>query len=141
MPKVAGRVLSLKDDGGKRIVTVQLNAKVPKIGALVEIKWGARRSLPQNALYWTFLTWLIDHGGMKEQGHFSPEGLHLSLKEHFLSEKIFDKGKFKAIEEATTTDLTKAEFSEYFDKINEFMKDFFEIDTTPFWKDHEDYAL
>lgn len=136
MPRVKARVLSLKTEQSRIIATLELNEKIPAIGTIVTVKWGSMRSLPQNSLYWLFLTWCIDHG-LKEHGHMTPEALHLDLKAHFLSEKIFDKGQFKAIDEATTTTLTKSEFSDYFTKVDEFMQTFFELDTQPFWEEKE----
>ncbi len=137
MPKVKGKVLSLRTENAQFIATIQLNEKIPKIGETVTIKWGSTRTLAQNALYWVYLDWIINEGGLKNQGHFSPEALHLDLKAHFLSEKIMDKGKFKAIEEATTTTLGKSEFGEYFDKCDKFFQEFFNINTAEFWSGKE----
>ena len=135
MPKVSGKVMGSKiDESGRFLATVQLNGQLPKKGEAVTVKWGSTRSLAQNRLYWLYLSWIISDGGLKDQGHFSPEALHLDLKTHFLSEKTFEKGVFTAIESATTTQLNKVEFGEYFEKVDEFMKEFFQIDTAPFWE-------
>lgn len=134
MPKVIGKVIATKvEDDGRMLAKVQLNGKLPQVGENIVVKWGSTRSHSQNSLYWLYLTWIIDNG-LKEHGHFSVEALHENLKEHLLSEKIFDRGKFKAIESATTTTLNKAEFGEYFDKVDEFIKDFFGLDTGVFWQ-------
>ena len=120
MPKVTAKVLAVKtDEQGRYLAKLQFNEKLPRKGEIVSCKWGSVRSLPQNSLYWVFLSWLIKDAGLKDQGHFSPEALHLDLKAHILSDKIFDKGKFKAIEEASTAELTKGEFSEYFTRVDE----------------------
>ena len=137
MPKCKAKVLASKIIDGMMLAKIRLDGKMPKKGEIVNVKWGATRSLQQNALYWVFLTWCIEYGGLKDQGHFSPEALHLDLKKYFLSEKIFDKGKFKAIEEATTTMLDKVLFGEYIDKVNMFMIDFFQCNTNEFWKEYE----
>jgi hypothetical protein len=142
MPLTKAKVLVEKtDDRGRLLAVVQFNRQMPKRGETLTCKWGSIRSLPQNALYWKFLSWLINEAGLKEHGHFSEQALHEDMKAHFIAEKIFDKGQFKAIEEATTTQMTKAEFSEYFEKVNQFMADFFHVNTEPFWKEYrENYA-
>ncbi len=138
MPKVKAKVRSHKIEDGKLFVTLEFNERIPKIAETVTVKWGAVRTHAQNALYWTFLTWCIDHGGLKRQGHFCPEALHMDLKAFFLSEKTMTKGQFKALDEATTTDLGKAEFGEYMDKVSLFMQEFFQVDTEAFWKENRE---
>ena len=137
MPKVAGKVLATKvEDDGRMLVKAQLNGKLPQVGENIVVKWGSTRSMSQNSLYWLYLSWVIDNG-LREHGHFSPDALHLDLKAHLLSEKIFDRGKFKAIESSTTTTLNKNEFGEYFDKVDEFIREFFGIDTGAFWSTYQ----
>ena len=138
MPKCKAKVLATNiSDQGWLIVQLRFNRQMPKVGEIVTVKWGSIRTVSQNSLYWLYLDWLINHGGLKEHGHFSPEALHQDLKAHFIAEKTFDKGKFKAIEDSTTTDLTKSEFGEYFTKVDEFMLSFFNISTDEFWSDYE----
>lgn len=141
MPKIRGCVQRLTLQEGKYIAVIALDQKVAKIGSVVTIKWGSVRNGQQNRLYWAFLTWCIKEGRLgEEHGHFSPDGLHQDLKAYFLAEKIFTKGQFKSIESAddlTTTDLTKSEFSEYFQKVQDFMREFFKIDVAAFSEDKE----
>lgn len=137
MPRVKARILTADIKDGKIIASLQFDARCPKPGNYVDVKWGSERTRSQNSLYWVFLDWLIRHGGLQDQGHFSAEALHIDLKTHFLAEKIMTKGKFKAVEEPTTTDLGKNEFSEYMDKVDHFMQEFFGINTKPFWDEKE----
>lgn len=137
MPKVAAKVLATKEQDGKLLAKIQLDGKLPPSGERITVKWGSTRSLPQNSLYWLFLNWIINEGKLKDHGHYDPQALHMDLKAHFLAEKVFDKGKFKAIETASTAMMNKSEFGEYFDKVDKFMSEFFQIDTSPFWDEYE----
>ena len=135
--KVSGKVLNTNIENGMMIAQIQLNGKLPHKGEYVVLKWGSNRTLDQNKMYWKYLSWLIDEAGLRDQGHFSPEALHIDLKTYILAEKIFDKGQFKAIEEASTATLTKSEFSEYFNRVDEVVQEIFGIDTHQFFEDYE----
>lgn len=138
MPKVKARVRSHKIEDGRLFVTLEFNERIPKISELVTVKWGVTRSLAQNALYWKYLSWLIEHGGLKEHGHFDPQALHENLKAHFLAEKIMQKGQFVAIEEGSSAILDKSEFGEYFTKCDHFVQEFFGISTQAFWDEYKE---
>ena len=138
MPRVAGKVLAVKVQDGAMLAKVQMNGRLPPQGTIISVKWGSRRSIEQNALYWVYLTWLINEAGLRDQGHFSVEALHIDLKTHILAEKIFDQGKFKAIEDASTADLNKTEFAEYMTRVDEVVQETFGIDTAPFWQEYRD---
>lgn len=123
------KVLTVKGN----IVTMKVDG-VLKADEIVTIKTGEPRRLQQNNLYWAFLSWLIKVGGLKEHGHFSPEGLHQSVRSHFLDTKQLSKGIFKIVERGSTTDLNTKEFGEYIETVDKFVVDFFGIDTSPFWE-------
>ncbi len=141
MPKVQALVQKVDIQGGQLLGTLQFNARIPKRGEWVTVKWGSTRTMAQNALYWKYLSWLIDHGGLKEHGHFDPQALHENLKAHFLAEKVMTKGEFVPVEEPSTTLLGKADFGEYFTKCDQFFRDFFEVNTQPFWDQYEENKI
>lgn len=140
--KVLDTKTDTKDGKTRLLALLQCDRKLPPKKMLVDLHFGAKRSIQQNSFYWVYLNFLINDCDLKSQGHFDPQAFHLDLKAHFLAEKIMDKGKFKAIEEGTTTTLNKVEFGEYLEKIDNWICDFFKVDTHGFWKTYiEDYKV
>ncbi len=138
MPKVRAKVLNTrKDEQGRLLAQLQFNNKIPSSGEIVSVKWGAVRSLAQNAFLWKYYSWLIEDAGLKEQGFFCPEALHASLKAKFLADKIMSKGEWKIIEEGSSATLSKSEFSSYMEKVDNFVCEFFEISTAPFFEEYQ----
>lgn len=133
MPRIKAKVLASKIVDGALLAKIQCNQQLPNVGEIISVKWGSTRTLPQNSLYWVYLNWLIDHAGLREQGHFFADELHGNLKKHLLANP-----KAKEEEDVTTTDLSKSEFSEYFEKVDQFIQEFFGIDTSAFWQEHKE---
>lgn len=131
--KIKAKVLAIKDN----LIKAQVSVAKFRVGDIITISKGGKRSSIQNNLYWAYLTYLVVNH-LRDFGHFCPMGLHESLKQYFLAEKKMERGQWKAIEGATTTELSKTEFAEYIKSIDEFVCDFFKIDTTEFWQDYED---
>lgn len=131
--RIRGKVLATKDN----LIKVEVSELRFKPGDIITIHKGSKRTVSQNSFYWKYLTYLVTTH-LRDHGHFCPMGLHESLKQYFIAEKKMEKGQWKAIEEATTTDLTKSEFSEYIAQIDDFVCDFFKINTSDFFKEYED---
>jgi hypothetical protein len=135
MPKTSGKIIRCLEKDGKVGAVIQFNGKVPRVGEQVTIKWGAVRSNSQNALYWAFLGWLLDAGLKDEYG--TTEELHESLKAAFLSKQ----NSLGLLKIGSTTELGKSEFGEYVDKVNLAMAENCGIDTSEFWKKHEERSF
>lgn len=130
--KVQAKVLATKDN----LIKAEVAQPKFKVGDKVSIVKGSQRTLSQNSFYWCYLTYVIENGA-QEYGHFDPQGLHLSLKQHFLATKSLTKGEWKELEEATTTDLSKSEFAEYMEKVDHFVNETFHVDTSPFFQEYK----
>jgi hypothetical protein len=135
-----GRVTVIQDD--KRAVFVELEEPAHfKINEEVVINKAKKvRTLPQNSLYWVYLTWIVDPNGgdLRSRGYFSVDALHLNIKGWI---KETHPQQFKVDKKFTTTTLTRQEFSQFFDLVNqELFIEFFEIDTSPFWVDYERFG-
>ena len=136
MPKIAGKVIKTKTEGGMFAV-IKFNGKLPPVDAPVIIKWGKTRSLLQNAFYWQYLTFLFNDCRLKDE-YLSVEELHDTFKATFLSKRIICKDGFEIIKVGSTTTLDKLAFGEYLDKIDKAMGQYHNIDTSQFFKDYHD---
>lgn len=114
------KVLKIGQKDGMLLVLLHINERQPEPGTIVSVQWGKKRTTNQNSLYWQFLTWCIEEGGLKEHGHFFPDALHENLKQHLVKE--------------STSDMTTTEFNDYFEKVKMFMKEFFEVDVDSFFQ-------
>lgn len=94
---------------------------------VVIIKKRGKRSLPQNAYYWSCVVKEIQVR-LKELGNdFDADDIHEFLKQKFNKEQVVTKqGELLEIGK-TTTDLNKEEFSIYVDRIREWASDTLEI--------------
>jgi len=132
--KIKARVIKVK--GNK--VLLECNGRPPKEGIIVTIKHGRIRSLKSNALYWLLLNWYIEHGGIKDQGYIDAQELHESLKGRLLCKKVEAKGGFKIIQVGSTADLTMREFSDYMEKCEVLIKEYFGVTASEFWEEYQD---
>ena len=130
MPKLTAKVVKNVEREGKLYTLLRVDRQ-PKLGETVKIKWGATRSNSQNALYWLFLQWLLDAGLKDEYG--TTDELHESLKAAFLSKQ----NSLGLLKIGSTTELGKAEFGEYMEKVNLAMAENCGIDTSSFWSEYE----
>ena len=138
MPKVQGKVVDINTQSGRFIAKIEMNRKVPPQGEHVIVKWGKVRSVDQNSLYWKFLEYLMEDGGLKEQ-YLDKEELHETLKGRFLTTKVKSKSGFDIFKVGSTTDLDKLSFGEYLDKVDKIMVEYCKIDTSSFWKDYKEF--
>jgi hypothetical protein len=106
---------------GKRYLIIA-EKELFRVGEFVTINNRDVRTEPQNKIYWTFLNWCITTE-LHKHGYCWAPALHENLK-HQLGCK-------------TTTDLSKKEFSDWIDKVNHFMLDFFGFDSSVFWEVNE----
>ena len=142
MPRVKAKILSTNiDTQGHFLAQLQFNRKLPPKGVFVDVQWGAKRSLMQNAFYWEYLTFLWKDCNLKEE-YLTIEELHETLKATFLSERFITKSGLEIIKVGSTTNLDKVTFGEYLDKVDKAMVVFHSIDTSSFWATYKkDYAL
>ena len=136
-----GRVTVVQDD--KKAVCIVFDAPVKfKPDEQVNVtRKRKQRTLKQNRMYWAYLTWCIHPAGgnLQEMGHFSTDALHEDIKAWF---KETHKEDFEIIDgKFSTAELDRQAFKRFFDIVNqELMVEFFEIDTSGYWRDYEKYG-
>lgn len=142
MPRVKAKVLSTNIDAqGHFLAHLQFNRKIPPKGTFVDVHWGAKRSLMQNAFYWEYLTFLWEDCNMKEE-YLTIEELHETFKATFLSERIVVKGGLEIIKVGSTTTLDKITFGEYMEKIDKAVTEYLHCNTSDFWATYKrDYSI
>jgi hypothetical protein len=138
VPKVSGKILKTAEKDGKFAAWVQFSGRLPKIGEIVSIKWGKGRSNSQNAFLWLFYGWILEVGGLKDDFDTAEE-LHETMKLAFLSKKIFAKNGQPLTKIGSTTTLNKDEFSQFFEKVNKAVIEYYGVDTSQFLKDYEEF--
>ncbi|MFQ5976109.1 MAG: hypothetical protein ACE5J5_07340 [Candidatus Hydrothermarchaeales archaeon] len=139
--KVKAKVILTDTNSAKKKIILECNDKTPKEGTMVTVSWGRIRSLKQNALYWTLLTWYIEHGGMKDQGYMFPEELHEALKGRLLSHRVEAKGGFETRVIGSTSDLTSDEYMEYIEKCEHLLQEYCGVSAAGFWIEYaQNYA-
>lgn len=89
---------------------------------LIIKQWLKRRTLNQNAYYWTIVRLIGDHTG------FTAEEVHELMKRKFLSYEKQHKNKIYRFTKSTT-DLNIGEFIEYVEKVKQFAIE--ELDIIP----------
>lgn len=135
MSQVKAKVLNSWIENNKFLSKIQVNRKLLPKGIFIDIRYGAKRSLMQNAFMWKFLEFLWDDCNLKEE-YLTVEELHETLKATFLSERVI-KNNLEIIKVGSTTTLNKGEFAEYLNKIDKAMVAFHNIDTSEFWAEYE----
>lgn len=137
MPKIKAKVINTKVSEGKLLALIQCNRTMPKEGEVVTLKWGAVRSQSQNRLYWLYLEWVLEHGGLKDE-YLSTEELHETLKGRFLAKRVKTNFGFDTVVIGSTTELDKVAFGEYMDKVDKAIVAYCGIDTSFFWEEYRD---
>lgn len=135
-----GIITVIQDDCKAVFVELQEPANF-KMGEQVNISKAKKiRSLKQNALYWVFLTWLINPfgGDLQSQGHFSVDSLHDNIKEWI---KMTHPHQFNVDKKFSTAELSKKDFGLFFDLVKqELFTEILGVDILGFEKDYEKYS-
>ena len=97
---------------------IEMIARAPN-GCVVEIK-DANRTTEQNALYWAAVHEIAESVFLNGKA-FTPEVWHIYFKQRFLAGRMIELPNGQLVEaDATTTELTKEEFSDYVTEVLAF---------------------
>lgn len=120
---------------GISVTLQQLEAIGIKPGQQVVIsRWYPVVSNKQKALFFCYLTFCIDHG-LRNKGHFSTDGLYQDIKAWARDTYPAD---FRA--GVRLSRMNNERFDLFIKLVDtELMQGFFEIDTSEFWADYQDW--
>ncbi len=110
-----GNVVWLGIDG-KRFNAVKKFLEGAEVGITIE-RWKKKRSLKQNAYYWSVVTPMIAEAA----GYLTPEEAHDALRMHFL----LKHGDTPMPTIGSTTELSTTEFEEYLSKVRQLAAEMF----------------
>jgi hypothetical protein len=105
---------------------------VPAGGYKLQLKTLTKRSLQQNAYYWGVVVYEVRRGMNEEGNDFESTEIHEFLKARFNYKEVVkvneDTGEVKTEKiPRSTAKLTKTEFAEYIERIQQFAVEFFNI--------------
>lgn len=109
------KIFRITDDKSREAL-IEMLCKLP-IGKPYEItvdKYREKRTIPQNRLYWLWLTCLMDETGN------SREDLHIYFKEKFLPSQTELFNNVEIVKTSSTTSLNTKEFKFYLERIHQF---------------------
>jgi len=99
---------------------IQMVTQAPD-GYVVEIKQ-ANRTIEQNALYWTAVHEIAESTFLNGKA-FTPEVWHVYFKQRYLSGRMIELPNGQLVEaDATTTELSKEEFSDFVNEVLSFQE-------------------
>ena len=108
-------IVSLAKDRSK---VIEMITRAPD-GCVVEIK-DANRTTEQNALYWTAVHEIAESVFLNGKT-FTPEVWHVYFKQRYLPGRMIELPNGQLVEaDATTTELSKEEFSDYVTEVLSF---------------------
>ena len=110
-------IVSLAKDRSK---VIEMVTQAPD-GCVVEIK-DANRTNEQNALYWTAVHEIAESVFLNNKT-FTPEVWHVYFKQRYLPGRMIELPNGQLVEaDATTTELSKEEFSDFVNEVLSFQE-------------------